>query len=467
MNEPFDADLRRAIKEDRALRSLEFTPAMRQNVLNRIRAEESGAIATARPGHFGPSRSRPSRFLAPASVLAAAAVLLFAITSFDFSLITRSMGSGSPKTAEVAQDSPGAMMAAPESMPAPAAPADRTVGALVDASGARSLSLPQAEALKPDDREVYGVGGDMGSAALLPAGTDRVVVLNDQSIALLKADGSESWKTPLQGIGVTSQVAVSADGSNAVSLESGIQLVSPSGEPVQLISLANPPDRIAFSSDNRLAVAVDGAVSIYQNGMVQFTVTAARQPDLAFSTDGTLAVMAHDAATLTSSLTLLDRAGNSIGQAQIPQAGRGLTFNGMGNVIVAGGAAFDRAGSPLWRAPFQAEGAQPLPGSDLVLLWAPGLLTAVQSQDGMPLWAVRWRHQPDTPTRTAVSADGRLIALAASLDSGEQALWLLSGTGAELQALRLNGLPINLAFTSERLLLLMPLSRVEALELPQ
>lgn len=514
MTEPFDAELSRAVKESAAksLQGFEFTPEMRAKVLARIQAEESEEPP--KPAVQPVRRLHPAPLLRPLSwaALAAAAVLIAVnMGNFGFSQASKQsapMGQASAaqsaaanerKTASAASEKPVATLQAPvESLPPAGAKATAEVQGAVasgmDASTAAadshtstaSASVAAAQIPKAgtpvlslrvpagDGGEVAALGGPRGKATSggimgiaaappakvsLKAAPGLAVEVSEGGVRGLGQGGEQLWDQRLEGVQLDSALAVAPDGRSAVTAGSRVYQLGKDGRAIKL-ELPHPATGLAWAPDGRLAIASDTVVGIYRDGALVYTVKAWKDPDIAFTTDGKLAVWSR----ADRAVFLYDAGGALITRTSVEPEGQGIAAAD-GGVLVAGGQALSSDGRLLWRAPMQTEGATSLPGAGIVVAWDSLTVLALQARDGQEVWKASLEGGQDESLRKVVTApDGNYVAVLGQTSHGG-AVWVISRTGELVRAQRIEEMPLDAAFVDGGLVVLLSHSEM-FVELP-
>lgn len=455
MTDVFDEELRRAIKAgmQEELKGLAFTPAMRRQVMERIRAEDSGTDSSPRSGR-GPSASRFVRPLAVAAA-AAAALLVMTNTGLDgFKMNGQSSGSDlvakeaeraapaqAPGTGEaqmlrdsgqMAQQEPGpgglrqsvaeadgiekqapggsetpqVMMGASE--PADAAGATVPVGepdARADVAIASAAPEPAAGANVPVGGEAANDEPEV-SIAMVPEAAGGV--LDHQgylvSLPVPAMPQAETANMLLMAAAPQGDVEAPAPGNCRVErTEQGVRLVDASGAVLWERTLAGPegPGQLAVSPAGRIAVSFGG------------------------------------------DLYILDSRGETEQLLHLPEMPLEVAWAGDVMLAVAdfSGVTVYREGAALWSAPVFGEGLAAF--GDLLLVWSGDQMTALELPEGREAWRAAPEQAGASFERVEVSPDSRLAALLASLDGG----WVLWVVDAQGQVLLTEGLPKEPAVT--------------------
>jgi hypothetical protein len=502
VTEPFDAELSRAIKQstEQELESWEFSTDMQRGVLDRIRAEESGAVPASRRSR----RFNPARLLRPAAWTAVAAAAVLIAVHTDLGGMGGAATKSAPSKPEVVQSQPAAptaKQAAPNSADqAPAAPGagegnqvavtaqDQNTAAPAPAEAKRAdgppgqmalapvqpaaggpkalaapatqpyaggivaLDLPPAEKTK-DGAPVMAIMASVGDkVALTATAAGRVVELSGSGVREFVPDGAELWSRPVEGVTDESLLATADDGSIAVAVAGRVEVISAAGKAVSTLKAGALVTSLAWSQDGRLAVAADSAVTIFSvaDGKPQFRTEGFTRPDLAFAPDGALAV--YGGGKGGRRLALYSLGGAVLMQTeQAGTDGDGLVFTPRG--LLAGPLAYDRQGGTLWKTPVMPEGITELRGTGLLLTWNRGEVVSVRAEDGIPVWKATWGRPGDGIRQVVTSPDGRLVAVVAGTDEG-WAIWVLDQNGKVLLAERLLEQPTGIAFAGDRLVFL-------------
>lgn len=470
MTERFDEDVRRAFQEhNKSLAGWEFTPAMQQRVLQRIRAEEAGAAAA-------PER-KPRRLTVPRPLLwatvAAAAFLIVLRVGTD------GLGGASRKAPSTASAPSADKAAAPAAAPQAEAPAGNGATAnksllgatqptapnppaVADSSAFHAGSAPFELTLPAPAQEAAPVAAPSQAPRMMVAAPSRLTLaaapaageardLSLTGVRALDSQGSPLWERPLPGITDQSLLAVSADGHSAVSAGTQVYVLSPTGEQERVLTFASVLSGLTWSEDGRLAAVIETGVAVYRGEVLQYRTTDAGATNIRFGPDGALAALSAGGAG--RKLTLYDYAGNRLMQADVAGSAHAVAFSPDGNVLLAGSQAFDRTGRMLWQAPLDPDGAAPWPGTDRLLLWNGATVQAVDAADGAPVWQAHY-GRPEGIRGVSVSPDGGSLAIAGATDTGG-GLWVLDGTGRQLLAEATPAVPSSLTFVPGRLLFLM------------
>ncbi len=486
MNEQFDADLSRALKSGAAkeLQGWEFTPAMRKNVLARIRTESSGTAAPA--GHRRPvSVPRP---LIWATVAAAAFMIALKVD------VTNLFGAGqkstsAPQAPAAASSTASAPTPAPQPAQAQELKTEATAAKAMDASPAgaaansgsvgaqnasagtsvakeRSVAAASIRLETPTTPPSPGVAdaaatlsAEAGFTAkasfvsfhryAVAAQGKQVLMLDSNGLSAVNHDGVTDWQAPIPGVGFESVLAISADGRIAVNAENKVYLVSGTGKVDATLELEAPATRVTWAPDGRLAV-VGTSAQVYKDGKAQFKVPAEVGSQLAFGPEGTLVVLEPG-----GNLYVYDRDGKAV--AAQPRVGGGVLAYGPDEetIITASGAYSRKLDTLRWKMPFEPLGLT-LAG-DTVIAWNADQIVGLRSQDGTQLWhAAREGAGPGivkVVTNAGAEGGNRVIVLAAT-DTGA-ALWAFLPTGEVKLTQALTAMPLDLTVVGNRVTLLM------------
>ncbi|HLN61814.1 MAG TPA: hypothetical protein VK464_09705, partial [Symbiobacteriaceae bacterium] len=401
MSESYDVELSRALKESAAkeLGGWEFSPAMRAQVLERIRAEEAGRPAPAAPA---PRRFNPAPVLRPLAWVAVAAAAVLVVGNVGLpkpgmskqeaattgapaptvapatapndgqgvasTLDTKEAPSsaapaGSEGQAKKAASNEPAQVPAPDQTALAQGPApDQTAMKFSIASAAHpvvTLEMPMSLASAPEatGSAVASEGpkgkGVMSMTAVPPqnvamASGAQFVTVTTAGVQQLNADGSPAWMQPVPDLNLLGTVAVAADGRVAVSNGgNGLTILDQTGASLRTIAASAAVSHLAWSADGRLASVEGSLVFVYDTatGKPAFFVDAGINPALAFLPDGALATYG-DLPNDPGLLAVTDRKGAILLEARPTTGGHGLAVTDGGKVLVAGGQAYDRAGQP-------------------------------------------------------------------------------------------------------------------------
>ncbi|HWI52785.1 MAG TPA: hypothetical protein VNT01_11665 [Symbiobacteriaceae bacterium] len=495
MNEPFDVEISRALKESaaRSLEGWEFTPAMRAKVMDRIRTEAADDTALASPPARRFDAARVIRPLAWVAVAAAAMVIAINTDLAGFGGSRKETASApqvasksaapapapaappTPETVTAAQTKDGPVPAASSEQPAATAKsmapesgarsADSTVAALtVGRSLAFELTLPGGEAQAEVAQALVappGANGKLAFTTMAPtniagavSGNGSILTLTPFGVKAVDFEMVTVWERPLADLSHQSLLAVAPDGRAAVANGGDLlYLVNERGELDQTIKAGGAISQVLWSNDGRMAAAVGPKVVVYSAGTSkpQFTADAG---EAAFAPDGVLAVYGgrSDDARL---LTLIDPKGAVIARAQPAVAGRGLAVTGGGQVIVAGGQAYDRAGNALWQLPLKTDGIAPA-GSDRLVAWDAHTVMLAGSSDGLPVWKANWNGAGPGIARVVPSPDGRFVAIVAPQADGTAVLWIVGSDGRQILTEKLAQMPVDLSVAGNQVVLILP-----------
>jgi hypothetical protein len=413
-----------------SLKGWEFTPAMQQRVLERIRALPPETRIAEEPEQPAgkvlamPRRRLPLAFL---TVGAAAAALLIGIN------LTRFQGPASFQAPRAAEES--SRIAAPAA-PMPAPMQTQAHDAAGGAAGAVPPAAQQGESLAvaamPAEKMMPAIVHVLASPA--EAGRLEMLVAAPLPATLPLEAGRPTLLAGGEGAGF------------AVATGLRVQLFDGTGRPTTSYPVAgNRVTAIAYASDTVSAAGVDGRL-VQVLGSVSYTVPGQH---FAIRTDGLLGVA--DGTTLT-----LYRPGRQAWQLSLPGDPPGLTI--AGDVLVAGQAAHDiRTGALLWT--HADSGLPSAAGPDLLVRHDGPAVRAYRASDGAALWAV---SLTDGHLRAVAGGGGRVALL--SGDGKTASLWVLDADGRMLYA-RSFGQPVDsVAVTGEgRVLLLLGDGSVAAL----
>jgi len=443
VNESFDQELSRAFKESTAksLQGWEFTPAMRKQVMERIRQEEAGAPTPADP----PVRKiRPAAVTRPLAWVAVAAAAVVLALQIDLS----GVGFGSAKQEQKTASAPAAAKeAAPEdamrsmddknpensaAMAAPMAVAPPEVDARKMASiRVIALEAPAAEAAKMTGAaapsEAYTLARAAANVDLAVPASGNAVTLSEDSLKVVTTSNSVAWERPMPA---GSFVAVAADGAVAVGNNlSEIHLVSPDGQKEQVVQATAPIQNLAWSNDGRVAAAEGSLTVVYtaRDGKQAYHVTSGLEADLAWAPDGSLATLGSQADG-TRRLAVADRTGKVTFEANAE--GRGVAFLQNGHMVVAGNGAFDRTGQLLWNLSMLPEGLIAV-DPDTVAAWDGGRVMLVDVKSGFALWQASLEVGNSALRKVTASPDGKWLAIVAPDGNGGGLIWVIARDGTE------------------------------------
>lgn len=502
MSDRFDADLKKALKESMAqsLEGWEFTPAMRQAVLKRLEEEE--AVAPQAPAPLRQAPARKTTYTRPAMwVAVAAAAFILAINMNKFSGVSNqeaeapsesktmaASGAAAPKAAKPggaanelqsaaipggtggspesstiannAHDAGGAAAenAAPstaeERATALAAPAEQPADSKAQIAAPASppaparlhLLVPGASprAIQPMGK-VTSLAAPPEMLAIARVGSN-VAVSNREGLQFLDATGKEIWQQRLpEGRGPL----LVANGKIATAAGSHFYLFSTEGKQEVRLALPGAPEALAVSPDGRVAAVVSNKLFVYAGSNLQIQADNADPTGLAFGPDGSLAAL------ISGKLTLFGRDGSRLWQADLKGLGLGIAFAAGGDVIVAGGQAFNRAGQLLWEEPsFRVQSLTTLGPDGPVVLWEAGqTLTLRRPQDGAEIWTAEHGGRQTLGVATSDAADE--MAILASVDD-TAVVWVLDKGGGLRYSERLQAQPAGVALEGDTLFLLMP-----------
>lgn len=521
MSESYDVELSRALKESAAkeLDGWEFSPAMRAQVLERIRAEEAGQPSPAAPA---PRRFNPAPVLRPLAWVAVAAAAVLVVVNVGvpkFGMSTKQEasttsapspavapstpptdGQGVASTANT-KDAPGPVAPAgsegqakktasnePAQPPAPdqkalaqgPAQPDQTAMKFATATAVHpvvTLEMPMSLASAPEATGPAGAlegpkgKGVMGIAAAPPqnvamASGAQLVTVTTVGVQQLNADGSPAWMQPVPDLNPLGTVAVAADGRVAVSNGgNGLTILDHTGASLRTIAATAAVSHLAWSADGRLASVEGSLVFVYDTatGKPAFFVDAGINPALAFLPDGALATYG-DLPNDPDLLAVTDRKGAILLEARPTTGGHGLAVTDGGKVLVAGGQAYDRAGQPLWTVPLVPAGLASL-GSDKVVAWNAHTVLVLDGRDGHTVLEASWKGAGRGVQKVVPSADGKHVAILAQTDEGP-VVWVLNTAGAVTYTEKLASTPVDLALTGSHLVIMLEDS-VLMRELPQ
>lgn len=494
MNEPFDVEISRALKEGavKSLEGFEFTPAMRAKVMDRIRSEAPEAPPA--------KRFDVNRAVRPLAWVAVAAAAMVIVINTDLS---RLPGFGSAKKSEMKMETASAPAAAPappadnmavaKSAPAePKAdsqqprPTEQQSTGGGNAAGTTPTTTATAVAPKaPEARQVATIEltaptaanarsvSDAPLAFAPPAGSPKmsvaaaaasniggavpqegeVLTLSPLGVKKVDLNNAVVWDRPLADLTQQSVLATAPDGRAAVANGSNlIYLLNNRGELDLTIHGDATINQVAWSNDGRVASVEAKQVVVYgaDSGKALFTVEAGEASQVAFTPDGTLAV--YSARTPdTRTLTLLDAKGTEIANAQPAVAGAGLAVTPDGQVVVAGGQAYSRAGDALWQVPFKTEGLAVL--GDRIVAWDAHHVMTVDARTGSQTgWKAEWKGTAAI-NRVVTSPDGRYVVITAQAEDGAL-LWVLDRDGKVLLSEKLPQMPVDVGFAGAQIVLI-------------
>jgi hypothetical protein len=494
VNEPFDVELSRALKEGAAksLEGWEFTPAMRAKVLERVRTEPAETAPAAPPT----KRVDPVRLIRPVAWVAAAAAAFLIVANLggierlggarkemSTTSAPRQDAAAKPEAPAAAAPAPNATFTQDrqtDQAPAVAA-AESLPGSGTAATGAADTSVAQAPAVtavaltvpaRPD-----GQGPEAATAAAQAAprtlalkaavaseniglaanSSGPVLSLTGTGLRAQAGDGAPVWDRPLADLSPQSLLAEAPDGRAAVANGTNLlYLVGSGGELDRTLNSSAPVEQLLWSNDGRLAAAEGDNVVVYEaaTGNAAFTLNAGVNREMAFAPDGLLAVLG-DRPNDPHRLVLADQKGTATVEIRPTAVGRGLAFAAGGAVVVAGGHAYSREGRPLWRMPLVTEGVAA--GEKQVIGWDAHTVLAVDAQDGHAVWKADWQGEGPGVRKVVLSPDGCHVAVVAPLEDGA-AFWILDNAGKVLYAERLPQMPVDVSFAGNQVVLLMPQS---------
>lgn len=509
MNEPFDQELSRALKDGVGgpAAGLEFTPAMQRRVLERIRAEAAApqpvrtapviprplvwtavaaaafALALRLPlgGGMGgtagkesapisgsstgasPQMNKPPAAPAvpavPAPAPAAAAETAKAAASYD----TAPAGAAAvaadaartpsqtpapqPAKTEQPAEEKGVTGFAMPGQPAADAPVTQSPGA--GAAMARA-GQPEAMTLAPESHALGAQSTAKSMAA--PAETLRLAAAGNQTLELTQSElrsrdaaGAVRWTLPLERADL---IAVAPDGRAAVGAGPKVCVVSAAGAVERIVEAAHGVGGLAWSAGGNLAVAGPEGVTVWQEGRPLYQVATAGALQVAFAPDGALAVLSRDSAG--PRLALFGPDGARLMEASPALAGYSLAFTSDGTLAVANGQAFDRAGKAVWQAPMPRAAGAVAVGS-LIVAWDSSTAAGLKGPGGTEAWRLSWPGGGGI-VRAVADPAGRYVALLGVTDAGGQILVLDVGGNAVLTE-KLPAPPIDVAFTGSGLLI--------------
>lgn len=496
MNEPFDVEISRALKESavKSLEGWEFTPALRTRVMDQIRAEAAADAAPASPPSRRPDLVRMAR---PLALVAAAAAAVMLVVNFGLPGVSKKEA---PATMETA------MSAAPTAPPMPSNEATTTqdtkaapASAPEKAGAGQSFGSPSPKAVAPVEAQRAQLALELtvpadartdAPQALMAPGKSRsadpsssftvmatsnigggvsgggaVVTLTPFSVKAVDAANATVWERPLADLNRQSVVAASADGRAAVANGGDLlYLVNNRGDLDKTVHTGAVVEELQWSNDGRVAAAEGAKVVVYggATGDVQFTVTTHPGSQVAFASDGMLAVFESPD---FRHLELYDAKGRAVFRARPAVDGRGLVFAGDGQILVAGGQAYDRAGNSLWQLPLRTLGVSAL-GADRIVAWDARTVMTVNARDGRQLlWRADWKGSGLGISKVVSAPDGSFVVIVARVDDGA-VLWVVSADGRQLLTEKLGQMPIDLGVAGRQVVLILPGS-VEYRAVPQ
>ncbi len=479
MSDSFDMELRKALKESaaRELEGWEFTPAMRQKVLDRIRAEEE-ADSDSTPAPV--RRLRPAQLLRPAAWLAVAAAAVVVAVKMDFSGM---MGESRQEAASVADQEFAWVMGAEESARQGAprlsqvppkenlkpvgqgaaeetkvnaltvAPPDRADAGMFARTQPAEIPLvlpPEIKSLNAD-LDATGLSVDASDPSGDPTARKLAVMLTDAGVRAIGPDAQQVWFQPLPDGVRDAYLAVAADGRVVLAAGAKVFMMNADGGVEQEMDLAGPVTAIAVGMEDRLAVANGRTVEVYDRSGLQFAVPEPGAPVLALGSSGRLAALSGDGDERR--LRVYDPKGELLMTFRPTGQGNGLAFAGDG-VVVAGREAYYLNGRPAYQISVDARGLLAVDGGDYLLAWDGQTAALFRAKDGYEAWRAVLKH-PGILTHAAVSPDGQHVALAATHDKGG-ALWVITRSGELRHAERLPAAPRGAAYAGDQLILLLP-----------
>lgn len=463
MNEPFDAELSKAFKDSaKSLQGWEFTPQMRQKVLERVRAEEQASPAsTERPAR----RSGPTTNLVrPLSWVAVAAAAAFLVMKIDVG----GFGMGSSKSSDKMEVA-SAPMADQKAAPGAGIAAEDTSRMGIAAAKAPQEGHVIALTL-PAELTIQKTAKDAAPPSLMAAQTSitlsnavtggPVVELNSRGARAVDPSGRQLWERPLAGVSERSLLAVAPSGHTAVTAGADLHILDAQGNIKHTVRLGGEPKDLAWSRDGLLAVSDEQAVNVYKDGAVQFTKSGPQGADVAFNAAGELAVYGAESGTMA--VRLYDRAGQEVMAAKPAAEGSGLVATEA--AVVAGAQAYSRQGQPIWGLSNRPEGIVAMDPTPLLVAWDAASVTAVDGADGQVRWRAVWDDIGLELKLAVPSADGLYVAILAGGESGG-AVWVLDLSGQIILAEKLSAAPASAALSDGHLLLLMP-GGIETRKLP-
>ncbi|HEY8346469.1 MAG TPA: hypothetical protein VIL07_04245 [Symbiobacteriaceae bacterium] len=422
MTDRFDEELRKRIKAEmeQALKGWEFTPAMAQQVLERIAAGESG---TGSVPAKGPTRPALARFVRSGAwgIAAAAAVLLLVYTGLDHLRPEHSgQPSGQVDSAAKVQEGEsltlfdsrgttewqaGAAAAPTKDAVVADAPRESKVETLPAPPEVRLTGTGQAEATETGTRsadpgeQATDIQGDATGTVMptgVPESTDppspgRRICLPVPAVP----DMAGVFGTVMMESAAGEMEAPAPGGGRVERSETGVRLVEAGGQVLWEVPLAGPPGptQLAVSPSGRVAAALGSRLYLLNStGYLEQAIALPTEPvEVLWAGPDLLAVADSDRVTLS------------------------------------------RNGLVVWAVPFGARGMAAAPGSSLLLVWNEAEAAVLQVSSGQEVW----RAAPDAAgpvlIRGVLSPEGRQVALLAATDGGF-ALWVLDSAGNLLLA---------------------------------
>ncbi|HYF94132.1 MAG TPA: hypothetical protein VD969_18095 [Symbiobacteriaceae bacterium] len=499
MNEPYDVEISRALKDSAAksLEGWEFTPAMRARVMERIRTEAAG---TAVPDSPPSRRFNSARVVRPLAWVAVAAAAMVIVVKTDLTSLGGSRKASESKAAPAATS-------APAPAPAPAMPVESAgpsaeaqpdnavfsttnlksapqqpatgmgVGTAVPTAAPQQrmltfeLTVPPTDPQKreevahaltaPPERRMapkmaLTVSATSNVSGAFP-GTGSVLTLTPFGVKAVDASNATVWERPLADLSQHSIVAGDMAGNAAVANGGDLlYLIDRNGELDRTLHASGSIGQLAWSDDGRVA-AVEGAkVMVYQAeaGKPLFAVDAAAGSQIDFAPDGLLAVYSQPSPD-SRMLTLVDAAGTVVAKAQPAVAGNGLAVTNDSAVVVAGGQAYDRTGKPLWQLPLQTEGLAAL-GAEQIVAWNAATVMLVSAGNGREyVWKAEWKGDGAGVSRVVPSPDGRFVVIMAPVEDGA-VLWAVSADGRQMMTEKLGEAPVDIGVLGNQIALILP-----------
>jgi len=463
VNEPFDVEISRALKEsaDKSLSGWEFTPAMRAKVLERVRAEAAEAPAPTEPARR--KQLDPAKLIRPVTWVAVAAAAAFMVVSVG--------PMGSMKKASDGMRMEAAQDAAPEAATMMAVPTgdDMKAKGVAPPTAQRSaaqmvsLSLPTAPAITPESVQPPTLAGPKMAAAAFTMNVaadvalSNAVVLNTTGVQAVDPNGAVLWNRTMEGLDQQSVLAVSHDGRVALGgANNQMRILNAAGDTEQVVYATAPIHRMVWSNDGRVAAVEGSMVFVYNaaNGKQEYHVDAGAAQEVGFSPDGRLAVFGRGTDGRPV-LTLRDAMGGRLWETSPAVDGQGLVFTAGGKVVVAAGQAYSLDGVALWSMPFTPLGLSALTDSTLVA-WDDRSVVLLEGEGGNLLWQAGFEGAGRLLT-VAAAPDGRYLAIAAETGHGP-VVWLVTAGGQQVSAEFVAAAPVDLSFSGNRLLIVLPQS---------
>lgn len=464
MNEQFDHDLREAMQQGPggSLKGLEFTPAMRQRVLDRIRTEGTGTVA--HPSRTMRTVPRPLLWAAAAAAALVIGIRLDWVQGF-MGFQNSASKSAPPMMAGAAQQAQGtkaeSTAASAPAMPAPApggvptqdqsparsssaqsqsgsAGGSTAMQSSAPASAAPalpvvSLTLPSAQGeaapkMPAAPATTSALKAEANWVGVTGAGS-RSLLVGQGNVAANDAAGLRLWQTDVAGVSSASPAALAEDGRSAVGGSDSLYLLTPAGQVERRVGVTGLVTALSFGPDGRLAVVSGTRLSLYRNGELRTLTEGLAAAEVQVRPDNAIALLATVNGRRT--LRLWDAQGSPVFESAVEGSGGGLAVTSAG-LLVAGGTVYDAHGTPLRRLPMEPVGTAAPEGTPFVFLWTADQVMAVNPADGDPLWRARWEAGGSGIRQVVAGREAGPVVVTGAAEQGG-ALFVLAGLTGEVR----------------------------------